>query len=374
MVKKVKFPLILNDVTCNTLEAVKKNFNIKEMIGYFHDKRLLRWLNDRAYDEEAEAVEKLIENDPHFKRQLCEIFEIDPNTIPDIDTEEEVWRQERLNRLKQYTDDESILEKIDQAAFDQEELGDRLNEELNEIILVNNEFRISTKRENKTYIGIGKVIAVIKSDVPVDFNSLNIKFIGIKFDSEYQKIIDTPQPKPKSDLNFDETIKQCKDKIKNEKDAKKKFELYLKCANLDDVESMCEVAERFLNGNGISHSSKQAIHWYEKAVEFGSIKAMKRLGKIYNEGQFVKRDDKKSFEYYEKAVNLGDIKSMKVLSKMCEWGAGVEKNIYLAQEWAKKANDLETVERLRKIEESFKETKKSNEWGDGVYNPMNKNF
>ena len=113
----------------------------------------------------------------------------------EIDTEEIARRQKRLNTLKQYTDDKDILERVDLVAFDQEDLGDLLDEDKTLIYLCANRFTIPLRETDKTYVGIGKAIAVIRSKEPVDFDKLNIKFRGVHFDDDYQKIVDTPPVK-----------------------------------------------------------------------------------------------------------------------------------------------------------------------------------
>ena len=71
--RKIKFPLILKNISCNTLNEVKQNFDIEEMIGYFHDKRLLKWLKDRSLEKELISVEKLSIDDPKFPTKSGQI-------------------------------------------------------------------------------------------------------------------------------------------------------------------------------------------------------------------------------------------------------------------------------------------------------------
>ena len=57
---------------------------------------------------------------------------------------------------------------------------------------------IPLRMKNKNYIGVGKAIAVIRSNEPVDFDKLNITFDKVRFDDDYQKILPKTTAKTKS--------------------------------------------------------------------------------------------------------------------------------------------------------------------------------
>ena len=127
MAKKERFPLkMANDVEVRNIDDFKTHFDIDLVAQYFFDGRLLTWLEERYYDEEATEIKKLSSDDEHLEEKLCKIF--------DKETPEEIARRERLNRLKKYTKDETILANVDKVAFDQEELADLLDEDAKEII------------------------------------------------------------------------------------------------------------------------------------------------------------------------------------------------------------------------------------------------
>ena len=120
--RKILFPLKMTDgAAVRTLDELKEHFDADSVVSYFSDGILLRWLNDRYYDTEAFAVRQLTIDDPQIPKKLCAIFGVDSGE--EVDAEEIAWRTERLNRLKQYTDDPEILSRVDQVAFDQEDLS-----------------------------------------------------------------------------------------------------------------------------------------------------------------------------------------------------------------------------------------------------------
>ena len=188
MAKKERFVLEMADGTkVRDLDALKEHFDVESVEKYFRDGKLLIWLEDRYYDDEADSVRAINANDAYLAAKLCKIF--------DVETPEDIERRiERLNRLKNYTDDEKILANVDKVAFDQEDLADLLDADTNEIYLCDNRFSIPLRVKNKNYIGISKAVAVIRSDKPVDFEALNIGFKNISFNPEYAKLIPDKNP------------------------------------------------------------------------------------------------------------------------------------------------------------------------------------
>ncbi|MBR6713293.1 MAG: hypothetical protein IKI76_09925 [Selenomonadaceae bacterium] len=184
MAKKERFALMMEDgAQVRNIDDLKAHFDVGSVVRDFSSGKLLTWLEDRYYDDEADAIRAINDNDACLGAKLCKIF--------GVETPEEIERRlQRLNRLKQFTNDEKILSKVDCVAFDQENLADLLDEGVDEIYLCENRFVIPLRMKNKVYIGVGKAIAVIRSKEPVDFDKINITFKNIAFDDDYQKIID----------------------------------------------------------------------------------------------------------------------------------------------------------------------------------------
>ena len=192
MAKKIRFPLEMKDgAQVRTMGELKENWDIEKMICHYHDGRLATWLSDRYLEDEAAKVAALDGNDSELARKLSEIFgvayEADEITQEDMETMRE--RQEKLNKLRQYTDDKNILDHIDHVAFDTEEILDAIDAGAETIYLVNNEFEIPLQVKNKQYVGVGKAIAKIASEKAVDFEALGIRFENVQFDEKYAEFI-----------------------------------------------------------------------------------------------------------------------------------------------------------------------------------------
>ena len=183
MAKKERFALMMEDgAQVRNIDDLRAHFDVGSVVRDFSSGKLLTWLQDRYYDEEADAIRAINDDDNLLEAKLCKIF--------NVETPEEIERRlERLNRLKQYTNDEKILSKVDFVAFDQEDLADLLDEGVDEIYLCANRFVIPLRMKNKVYIGVGEAVAVIRSKEPVDFAKINITFKNVAFDDDYQKFL-----------------------------------------------------------------------------------------------------------------------------------------------------------------------------------------
>ena len=181
MKRKERCSLLMADgAQVRNIDDLKAHFNLGAVVKHFKEGKLLTWLDERYYDDEAAAVKEISLNDEDLEQKLCAVFGIEP-------PEEVVRRAERLNRLKQYTTDKNILANVDKVAFDQEDLADLLDEGVDEIYLCANRFVIPLRMKNKSYIGVGEAVAIIGNNKPADFAKLGIKFKNVALGDAYQK-------------------------------------------------------------------------------------------------------------------------------------------------------------------------------------------
>lgn len=196
MAKKIKFPLVLKDEQqVRTMEELQEYFDLEKIFEYFSSGKLAVWLEDRYYDEEAGQVRELSPQDSDLKRKLCDIFSVECPKEDSIDLERVEERRKKRELLKQYTDDEKILERAGQAAFNQEELSDLLDEGVREIYLCNNRFTVPVKVKNCQYIGICKAVIEVRSKEDISFDDLGIVFENVEFSCLHDITIQAEQSK-----------------------------------------------------------------------------------------------------------------------------------------------------------------------------------
>ncbi len=182
MAKKVKLPLDMgNDVFVRTLDELKENYNSEKAVESFLDGRLLTWLDDRYYEDEAARVRELSEQGDKDKLavKLGEIFGVKVETEVDVDVLK--IRREKLEKLRKITSDDNILANADSAAFSQEELDDLLDEDAKVIYLCSGSFRIPMSVKNIRYIGVANPVVSIGGNGEIDLEANGISFEDCEF-------------------------------------------------------------------------------------------------------------------------------------------------------------------------------------------------
>ena len=203
MARKVKFPLELKDgyLARSNIEEVREHFDLEKIIAQFHNGRLKIWLDDHYLPEMAEQVAALDSDAPDLAAQLCTILGVEGVATEHVDSSLIQKREENRQRLSQYTTNPILCDMAEFAAFEQSDLDELIDEGTRKIILCNNLFRIPLLAENRTYYGVGKVVAVIESDTPIEFMARGIQFVDVPFDEKYTNILlskkDVEKPKKK---------------------------------------------------------------------------------------------------------------------------------------------------------------------------------
>lgn len=181
MAKKIKFALKMKDgVEVRTLQELKDGFDLNAVMAYFLDGKLESWLSDRYYDDLADSIQELDKNAPELMKKLCGIFGVEYEDDA-ISIEEIEERKRRISRLKEITDDESIIENVDSVAFSQEELADLLDEGKETIYLCGTDFRIPVRKKNITYIGVNTTLTLSREECE-KYAQNNIEFINLLSD------------------------------------------------------------------------------------------------------------------------------------------------------------------------------------------------
>lgn len=79
MAKTIKFNLILDDYPVRNLSGVQEHFSIEDMLKYFNNGLLLRWLDVRGYQSQYDAVARIKKDEDAKKivQELVKIFEVE---------------------------------------------------------------------------------------------------------------------------------------------------------------------------------------------------------------------------------------------------------------------------------------------------------
>jgi len=177
--RKIKFALEMAGgvKVRSNLEELRENFDLDKAVGHFLSGKLVEWLEDRYYEDEAEKISVLDKDSPDFRQKLCDALGVEYDGGENLDVEFLARLNEKKNYLRQKTDDKSIVENADKTALNQEDLSDLLDMEEPTIYLCGENFNIPIRVENKKYIGIlGTPKISIKANSQGELDEKNISF------------------------------------------------------------------------------------------------------------------------------------------------------------------------------------------------------
>ena len=334
MAKKIKLPLeMANNVAVRTLEELKENWDLEKIVGYYHNRRLVTWLSDRYYEKQAKQVAELqnVSAPVELQRQLCMIFEMPFNETNAVDVDVVIDRDAQLVKLRRITADDKVLKNIDKVAFNQEELSNLLDEGQDTIYLVNNTFTLPLSVKNKQYIGVGDVVAVINSTVPVDFKALNISLKNIKFNKEYEIITEIL-------TELDKAVK-----VYLAGKFKEAFTMFLDLAAKGNGRAMYFLGEYYRqNYGGIFRDSEINTQigytWHKLGASNGDALAALKVAYSYPKDSLDRQNIfKKCFDAVKTLSDSGDIVAQSEIAELYRDGHGTEKNIDKRIEYLKKS-------------------------------------
>jgi len=156
MAKAVNFPLKISGAEVRTIEQLREHFNLAEVLEYYANGKLQKWLASYCDDTVTEKVGALDKSAPDFKKQLCEILGADysESEAESADLESISEKNKRRDRLRAYTADDVILNAAERVAFTQEELVVLVEKGADTVYLCGESFVIS--RSGIKYIGVNK--------------------------------------------------------------------------------------------------------------------------------------------------------------------------------------------------------------------------
>ncbi len=415
MARKVKFPLELKDgyLARSNIEEVRTHFDLEKIIAQFHNGRLKIWLDDHYLPEMAEQVAVLDGDAPDLAAQLCVILGVEGVATEHVDSSLIQKREEKRQRLSQYTTNPILCDMAEFAAFEQSDLDRLIKEGAQEIILCNANFRIPLNVKNKTYLGVGNAVAVIDSKTAVDFEALGIHFVDLPFDEKYRDTVaDEPrryfeqgqqyeeQGKDKKavecyqkaiDLGYDDAILALADLYEKQGEEEAMIRLLVKAGNqenlkaieklqtyyderMDDVKeakwtekgalcgdssAMWQIGSFYKNGFGVEEKPEKSFYWFQKSAMAGHSDGMWFLGDCYRDGYGTEQDIEKAIQWYEKSAEKENCYGMLRLADLYDTGEFVEQNSELAAKWYRKAADAGNRDAMYYVAYNY-------EYGDGV--------
>lgn len=192
MAKKIRFPLEMdNGVEVRSMEELRNNFSLGRVLEYIQNEKLVTWLRDRYENNIADAIAELDKTDSELPKRVSAIFDVPYDEKSEDALKQAAERAERIKLLKEFTDEKQFADEIDKVAFNQDELYDLLDEDVNEIYLCGDRFAIPLSVTGVSYKGINNPVVVIDSKTEVDWLAKEITLEAVRFDEKYQAVVDS---------------------------------------------------------------------------------------------------------------------------------------------------------------------------------------
>lgn len=114
MIKLVKFNLLIDGQRCRTIEDLRNNFNILDVMEEFQNGKLEKWLKVRNFNEQFEQVKAIDKNSDllQIAQQLCKIFDV---TVSEGDLKNELMTIEYQKLSQEQKENQESVKQI----FDQ---------------------------------------------------------------------------------------------------------------------------------------------------------------------------------------------------------------------------------------------------------------
>lgn len=192
MAKKIRFPLEMdNGVEVRSMEELRNNFSLGRVLEYIQNGKLVTWLRDRYENNIADAIAELDKTDSELPKKVSAIFDVPYDEKTEDDLKQAAERAERIKHLKEFTDEKQFIDEIDKVAFNQDELYDLLDVEVNEIYLCGDRFAIPLSVQDVSYKGINNPVVVIDSKTEVNWLAKGITLEAVRYDEKYQAAVDS---------------------------------------------------------------------------------------------------------------------------------------------------------------------------------------
>lgn len=173
MAKKMFALNLKDDIEVRTLEDLRENFDLEKILGYFKSGELLLWLEDRFYDDEADAIAQIALDDKNAPAKICAALNVECDD--DLEFSQRVREKKAL--LAEMTDDENIIDNAAATALNQEDLAALINMDYKTIYLCGENFNVPIRIGGVKYIGVLSTPKIkIRATSQEDLDAKNISF------------------------------------------------------------------------------------------------------------------------------------------------------------------------------------------------------
>lgn len=282
-----------------TLEELREHFDLISVLENYTSGKLLEWLKNLHYEEEADAVATMNPFMPEFEKNLCRLFQV-PFSL-----EQMMAAYEKAAR-----------ENCAEAQF---RLGCCYL--FGYGVVINRGTKRTTKNHKKIVKGADLTKQAAEQGHPFAQYSLGNYYRHVKqFDAAaawYQKAADQGYIEALYSLG---TVESC-----------------LQAAERGHVRAQVRLGNFFFHGDGVEQNCQEAVKWYHKAAEQGDMEAEYRLSLCYLTGKGVKKDEEEAAKWCSRAGEKDTVPGEFRLGERYFYGCGIEQDFHEAAKWYHRA-------------------------------------
>lgn len=179
--------LFINSKEIHSLEALRENFDLGQVIAAFLNCTLERWLEDYFYEKQAEQV-RALDHTIGFEveMELCRILGVDYVAAGYMRKEHRAIYERKCRIIQQHTDGPEFVEHALDTATNQAELAEFLHNGKRRIYLCGSSFHVPISVGGVHYIGIGRP-KMEAASTEEQYRHAGITFEGIELPTKIAK-------------------------------------------------------------------------------------------------------------------------------------------------------------------------------------------
>ena len=334
-----RFALFTNGVKVETLDDLRENYNISDMLQNFESKKLHRWLAGNCLLEELTKVEQIKANvSDEVNSVLMDILGVPENVKQEFLKKKQQEQKQREN-AQNYLDSIARLKKLS-FELQQARISDDKIDALISLSVPSTEFINGLEHipQRKFIVSKIKELAQTNTSAKVKLGALYAKGIDVEKNDDLAFIF-YEQAAELGDSYGMSCLALCyRDGKGCSKDLARYIELLNKSADLGNPVAMTNLGNAYSSGCGVEKSYDKANELYIQASNIGGYAlAYANLGVSYEHGYGFEKDLVKAFQFYKIAAEAGNCFAQRNMGRCYQYGYGIEIDMLQAYHWYSKA-------------------------------------
>lgn len=336
-----RFALFTNGVKVETLDELRENYNISDMLQNFESKALHRWLASNCLLEELTKLEKINSNiSDEVNSVLMDILGVPESIKQEFLKKKQQEQKQRENALN-YSDSIARLKELS-AILQQVSYSEAEVDEFITLPVSTSEFIKELKQIPQLEVIVSKVKALALTNISakVKLGTLYATGVGVEKNDDLAFIF-YEQAAEAGDSFGMNCLANCYNNGKGcTKDSVKYIDWLKKSAALQNPVAICNLGKVYCLGEGVEKSYDKGNEFFVQSSQMGYAWAYNNLGWNYEQGNGVEKNLNKAFELYKIAAEADCVLGQRNLGYCYQYGNGTEIDMSQAYRWYSRAAEI----------------------------------